>query len=136
MKIFIIVPLDFKVSTLSTVGQQFEKKFGLLSTILGSLGHEVDRLFINADTAKLCINNRRKQLELLAEMFNRITDADEVFLVHRSDVDETPVWWPPVRDLLRGYGIVVHESLDTLLGYKDTRAKVHNEGVKTRLKDC
>lgn len=25
MKIFIIVPLDFKFSTLSTVGQQFEK---------------------------------------------------------------------------------------------------------------
>lgn len=129
MKIFIIVPLDFKFSTLSTVGQQFEKKVGLLSIIFDSLGHSVNRLFINADTAKLCINNRRKQLELLAEMLNRITDADEVFLVHRSDVDETPVWWPPVRDLLRGYGIVVHESLDTLLGYKDTRAKVNKEGV-------
>ena len=129
MKIFIIVPLDFKFSTLSTVGQQFEKKVGLLSIIFDSLGHNVNRLFINADTAKLCINNRRKQLELLAEMLNRITDADEVFLVHRSDVDETPVWWPPVRDLLRGYGIVVHESLDTLLGYKDTRAKVNKEGV-------
>lgn len=25
MKIFIIVPLDFKISTMSTVGQQFEK---------------------------------------------------------------------------------------------------------------
>ena len=36
MRIFIIVPLDFKFSTLSTVGQQFEKKVGLLSTILGS----------------------------------------------------------------------------------------------------
>ena len=129
MKIFIIVPLDFKFSTLSTVGQQFEKKVGLLSIIFDSLGHNVNRLFINADTAKLCTNNRRKQLELLAEMLNRITDADEVFLVHRSDVDETPVWWPPVRDLLRGYGIVVHESLDTLLGYKDTRAKVNKEGV-------
>lgn len=122
MKIFIMVPLDFKFSTLSTVGQQFEKKVGLLSTILGSLGHRVDRLFINADTAKLCTENRRKQLELLADMLNRITDADEVFLVHRSDVDETPVWWPPVRDLLRSYGIVIHESLDTLLGYKDKRA--------------
>lgn len=129
MKIFIIVPLDFKFSTLSTVGQQFEKKVGLLSIIFDSLGHSVNRMFINADTAKLCIANRRKQLELLAEMLNRITDADEVFLVHRSDVDETPVWWPPVRDLLRGYGIVVHESLDTLLGYKDTRAKVNKEGV-------
>ena len=117
-----MVPLDFKFSTLSTVGQQFEKKVGLLSTILGSLGHRVDRLFINADTAKLCTENRRKQLELLADMLNRITDADEVFLVHRSDVDETPVWWPPVRDLLRSYGIVIHESLDTLLGYKDKRA--------------
>jgi hypothetical protein len=129
MKIFIIVPLDFKFSTVSTVGQQFEKKVGLLSIIFDSLGHSVNRLFINADTAKLCINNRRKQLELLAEMLNRITDADEVFLVHRSDVDETPVWWPPVRDLLRGYGITVHESLDTLLGYKDTRVKVNKEGV-------
>ena len=38
MRIFIIVPLDFKFSTLSAVGQQFEKKVGLLSTILGSLG--------------------------------------------------------------------------------------------------
>lgn len=129
MKIFIIVPLDFKFSTLSTVGQQFEKKVGLLSIIFDSLGHSVNRLFINADTAKLCADNRKKQLELLAEMLNRITDADEVFLVYRSDVDETPVWWPPVRDLLRGYGIVVHESLDTLLGYKDTRAKVNKEGV-------
>lgn len=129
MKIFIIVPLDFKVSTLSTVGQQFEKKVGLLSTILGSLGHRMDRLFINADTAKLCTENRRKQLELLAEMLNRITDADEVFLIHRSDTDATPVWWPLMRDLLRGYGIVIHESLDTLLGYKDTRAKVNKEGV-------
>lgn len=129
MKIFIIVPLDFKFSTLSTVGQQFEKKVGLLSIIFDSLGHSVNRLFINADTAKLCTDNRRKQLELLAEMLNRITDADEVFLMHRSDVDETPVWWPPVRDLLRGYGIVVHESLDTLLGYKDTRAKMNKEGV-------
>ena len=117
MKIFIIVPLDFKVSTLSTVGQQFEKKVSLLSIILGSLGHEVDRQFINADTAKLCTDNRRKQLELLADMLNRITDADEVFLVHRCDTDATPVWWPPMRDLLRGYGIVIHESLDTLLGY-------------------
>lgn len=124
MRVFIIIPLDFKVSTLSTVGQQFEKKVGLLSTILGSLGHEVDRLFINADTTKLCTENRRKQLELLADMFNRITDADEVFLIHRSDTDATPVWWPPMRDLLRGYGIVVHESLDTLLGYKNTRAEV------------
>lgn len=124
MRIFIIVPLDFKFSTLSTVGQQFEKKVGLLSTILGSLGHRVDRLFINADTTKLCAENHRKQLELLAEMLNRITDADEVFLVHRSDMDATPVWWPPMRDLLRGYGIVIHESLDTLLGYKDTRAEV------------
>lgn len=122
MKIFIIVPLDFKFSTVSTVGQQFEKRVSLLSTILGSLGHAVDRQFINADTAKLCTDNRRKQLELLAEMFNRITDADEVFLVHRSDTDATPVWWPPMRDLLRGYGIVIHESLDTLLGYKDKRA--------------
>lgn len=26
MKIFIIVPLDFKISMMSTVGQQFEKK--------------------------------------------------------------------------------------------------------------
>lgn len=129
MRIFIIVPLDFKFSTLSTVGQQFEKKVGLLSTILGSLGHRVDRLFINEDTAKLCTENSRKQLELLAEMLNRITDADEVFLVHRSDVDETPVWWPPMRDLLRGYGIVIHESLDTLLGYKDTLVKVNKEGV-------
>lgn len=129
MKIFIIVPLDFKVSTLSTVGQQFEKKVSLLSTILGSLGHEVARQFINADTAKLCTDNRRKQLELLAEMLNRITDADEVFLIHRSDTDATPVWWPPMRDLLRGYGIVVHESLDTLLGYKDTLVKVNKEGV-------
>lgn len=124
MKIFIIVPLDFKLSTLSTVGQQFEKKVGLLSTILDSLGHRVDRLFINADTAKLCTENHKKQLELLAEMLNRITDADEVFLVHRCDTDVTPVWWPPMRDLLRGYGIVIHESLDTLLGYKDTRAEV------------
>lgn len=124
MKIFIIVPLDFKFSTLSTVGQQFEKNVGLLSTILGSLGHRVDRLFINADTTKLCTENRRKQLELLADMLNRITDADEVFLIHRSDTDATPVWWPPMRDLLRGYGIVIHESLDTLLGYKDTRAEV------------
>lgn len=122
MKIFIIVPLDFKFSTLSTVGQQFEKKFGLLSTILGSLGHRVDRLFINADTTKLCTENRRKRLELLADMLNRITDADEVFLVHRCNTDATPVWWPPMRDLLRGYGIVIHESLDTLLGYKDKRA--------------
>ena len=129
MRIFIIIPLDFKISTLSTVGQQFEKKVGLLSTILDSLGHRVDRLFINADTAKLCTDNRRKQLELLAEMFNRITDADEVFLIHRSDTDATPVWWPPMRDLLRGYGIVIHESLDTLLGYKDTRAEVNKEGV-------
>ena len=80
-------------------------------------------------TAKLCTENRRKQLELLAEMLNRITDADEVFLVHRYDTDATPVWWPSVRDLLRGYGIVIHESLDTLLGYKDTRAKVNKEGV-------
>lgn len=127
MRIFIIVPLDFKFSTLSTVGQQFEKKVGLLSTILGSLGHRVDRLFINADTAKLCTENRRKQLELLAEMLNRITDADEVFLVHRSDVDDTPVWWPPMRDLLRSYGIVIHESLDTLLGYKDTLVKVNKD---------
>lgn len=124
MRVFIIIPLDFKFSTLSAVGQQFEKKVGLLSTILGSLGHEVDRLFINADTTKLCTENRRKQLELLADMLNRITDADEVFLLHRSDTDATPVWWPPMRDLLRGYGIVVHESLDTLLGYKDTRAEV------------
>lgn len=124
MRIFIIVPLDFKFSTLSAAGQQFEKKVGLLSTILGSLGHRVDRLFINADTTKLCTDNRRKQLELLAEMLNRITDADEVFLIHRSDTDATPVWWPPMRDLLRGYGIVIHESLDTLLGYKDTRAEV------------
>lgn len=129
MRIFIIVPLDFKVSTLSVVGQQFEKKVSLLSTILGSLGHEVDRQFINADTAKLCTNNHRKQLELLADMLNRIVDADEVFLVHRSDVDATPVWWPPMRDLLRGYGIVIHESLDTLLGYKDTLVKVNKEGV-------
>lgn len=129
MKIFIIVPLDFKVSTLSVVGQQFEKKVGLLSIIFDSLGHSVNRLFINADTAKLCADNRKKQLELLAEMLNRITDADEVFLVHRSDVDETPVWWPPMRDLLRGYGIVIHESLDTLLGYKDTLMKVNKEGV-------
>lgn len=129
MRIFIIVPLDFKFSTLSTVGQQFEKKVGLLSTILGSLGHRVDRLFINADTTKLCTENRRKQLELLADMLNRITDADEVFLIHRSDTDATPVWWPPMRDLLRGYGIVIHESLDTLLGYKDTRAEVNKEGV-------
>lgn len=129
MRIFIIVPLDFKFSTLSTVGQQFEKKVSLLSTILGSLGHEVARQFINADTAKLCTDNRRKQLELLADMLNRITDADEVFLVHRCDTDATPVWWPMVRDLLRGYGIVIHESLDTLLGYKDTRAKVNKEGV-------
>lgn len=90
--------------------------------LLGSLGHRVDRLFINADTTKLCTENRRKQLELLADMLNRITDADEVFLIHRSDTDATPVWWPPMRDLLRGYGIVVHESLDTLLGYKDKRA--------------
>ena len=118
MRIFIIVPLDFKSSTLSVVGQQFEKKVGLLSTILDSLGHRVDRLFINADTAKLCTDNPKKQLELLAEMLNRITDADEVFLIHRSDTDATPVWWPPMRDLLRGYGIVIHESLDTLLGYK------------------
>lgn len=79
MRIFIIVPLDCKVSTLSVVGQQFEKKVSLLSTILGSLGHEVDRQFINADTAKLCTNNHRKQLELLADMLNRIVDADEVF---------------------------------------------------------
>lgn len=129
MKIFIIVPLDFKFSTVSTVGQQFEKRVSLLSTILGSLGHEVDRQFINADTAKLCTNNRRKQLELLADMLNRITDADEVFLIHRSDTDATPVWWPPMRDLLRGYGIVIHESLDTLLGYKDTLVKVNKEGV-------
>lgn len=129
MKIFIIVPLDFKVSTLSVVGQQFEKKVGLLSIIFDSLGHSVNRLFINADTAKLCADNRKKQLELLAEMLNRITDADEVFLVHRSDVDKTPVWWPPMRDLLRGYGIVIHESLDTLLGYKDIWAKVNKEGV-------
>lgn len=129
MRIFIIIPLDFESSTLSVVGQQFEKKVGLLSTILDSLGHRVDRLFINADTAKLCTDNHRKQLELLAEMLNRITDADEVFLVHRSDVDATPVWWPPMRDLLRGYGIVIHESLDTLLGYKDIRAKVNKEGV-------
>lgn len=129
MRIFIIVPLDFKVSTLSVVGQQFEKKVSLLSTILGSLGHEVDRQFINADTAKLCTNNHRKQLELLADMLNRIVDADEVFLVHRSDVDATPVWWPPMRDLLRGYGIVIHESLDTLLGYKDTLVKVNKGGV-------
>lgn len=127
MRIFIIVPLDFKFSTLSTVGQQFEKKVSLLSIIFDSLGHRVDRLFINEDTAKLCADNRKKQLELLAEMLNRITDADEVFLVHRSDVDETPVWWPPVRDLLRGYGIVVHESLDTLLGYKDTLVKVNKD---------
>ena len=84
MKIFIIVPLDFKFSTLSTVGQQFEKKVGLLSIIFDSLGHSVNRLFINADTAKLCADNRKKQLELLAEMLNRITDADEVFLVHRG----------------------------------------------------
>lgn len=124
MKIFIIVPLDFKISMLSTVGQQFEKKVGLLSTILDSLGHRVDRLFINADTTKLCTENRRKQLELLADMLNRITDADEVFLMHRSDTDATPVWWPPMRDLLHSYGIVIHESLDTLLGYKDTRAEV------------
>lgn len=129
MRIFIIIPLDFKFSTLSTVGQQFEKKVSLLSTILGSLGHRVDRLFINADTTKLCTENRRKQLELLADMLNRITDADEVFLIHRSDTDATPVWWPPMRDLLRGYGIVIHESLDTLLGYKDTRAEVNKEGV-------
>lgn len=129
MRIFIIVPLDCKVSTLSVVGQQFEKKVSLLSTILGSLGHEVDRQFINADTAKLCTNNHRKQLELLADMLNRIVDADEVFLVHRSDVDATPVWWPPIRYLLRGYGIVIHESLDTLLGYKDTLVKVNKEGV-------
>lgn len=129
MRIFIIVPLDFKFSTLSTVGQQFEKQVGLLSIIFDSLGHSVNRLFINADTAKLCADNRKKQLELLAEMLNRITDADEVFLVHRSDVDDTPVWWPPVRDLLRGYGIVIHESLDTLLGYKDTLVKVNKEGV-------
>lgn len=120
MKIFIIVPLDFNFSTLSTVGQQFEKKVGLLSTIFDRLGHSVNRLFINVDTAKLCTDNCKKQLELLAEMLNRITDADEVFLVHRSDTNTTPVWWPPVRDLLRGYGIVVHESLDTLLGYKET----------------
>lgn len=124
MKVFLIIPLDFKVSTLSTVGQQFGKKAGLLSSVLGSLGHEVDGQFINADTAKLCTENHRKQLELLADMLNRITDADEVFLVHRSDTDATPVWWPPMRDLLRGYGIVIHESLDTLLGYKDTRAEV------------
>lgn len=129
MRIFIIVPLDFKFSTLSTVGQQFEKNVGLLSTILGSLGHRVDRLFINADTVKLCTDNRKKQLELLADMLNRITDADEVFLVHRSDTDATPVWWPPMRDLLRGYGIVIHESLDTLLGYKGTRTEVDKEGV-------
>lgn len=127
MRIFIIVPLDFKFSTLSTVGQQFEKKVGLLSTILGSLGHRVDRLFINADTTKLCTENRRKQLELLADMLIRITDADEVFLLHQSDTDATPVWWPPMRDLLRGYGIVIHESLDTLLGYKETRAEVDME---------
>lgn len=63
--------------------------------------------------------------KVLAEMLNRITDADEVFLVHRSDTDATPVWWPPMRDLLRSYGIVVHESLDTLLGYKDTQAEVN-----------
>lgn len=124
MKIFIIVPLDFKFSTPSTVGQQFEKKVGLLSTILDSLGHRVDRLFINADTTKLCTENRRKQLELLSDMLNRIVDADEVFLMHRSDTDATPVWWPPMRDLLHSYGIVIHESLDTLLGYKDTRAEV------------
>lgn len=124
MKIFIIVPLDFKFSTLSTAGQQFEKKVGLLSTILGSLGHRVDRLFINADTTKLCTENRRKQSELLSDMLNRITDADEVFLIHWSDTDATPVWWPPMRDLLHSYGIVIHESLDTLLGYKDTRAEV------------
>lgn len=129
MKIFIIVPLDFEFSTLSTVGQQFENKVGLLSNILGSLGHRVDRLFINADTTKLCTENRKKQLELLADMLNRITDADEVFLMHRSDTDATPVWWPPMRDLLRSYGIVIHESLDTLLGYKDTRAEVNKEGV-------
>lgn len=129
MKIFIIVPLDFKISMMSTVGQQFEKKVGLLSIIFDSLGHSVNRLFINTDTAKLCTDNRKKQLELLAEMLNRITDADEVFLVHRSDTDATPVWWPPMRDLLRGYGIVVHESLDTLLGYKDTQAEVNKEGV-------
>lgn len=119
MKIFIIVPLDFKFSTLSIVGQQFEKKVSLLSIIFDSLGHRVDRLFINEDTAKLCADNRKKQLELMVEMLNRITDADKVFLVHRSDVDDTPVWWPPIRDLLCSYGIVVHESLDTLFGYKE-----------------
>ena len=62
MKIFIIVPLDFKISMMSTVGQQFEMKVGLLSIIFDSLVHSVNRLFINTDTAKLCTDNRTKPL--------------------------------------------------------------------------
>lgn len=120
MKIFIIVPLDFRFSPLSIAGKQFEEKTSTLARILNGLGYNVDRLFITDDMAKVYAEDKKKQLESLADMLNRIIGSDAVFLMHRSDMDATPVWWPPMRDLLRGYGIVIHESLDTLLGYKET----------------
>lgn len=124
MKIFIIVPLDFGYSPLSFAGKQYEEKASLLARILDGLGHKVDRLFINDDMAKIYAEDKKKQFEQLADMLNRIIGSDAVFLMHRSDLDATPIWWPPMRDLLHSYGIVIHESLDTLLGYKDTRAEV------------
>lgn len=124
MKIFIIVPLDFSFSPLSIAGKQFEEKTSTLARILNGLGYNVDRLFITDDMAKVYAEDKKKQLESLADMLNRIIGSDAVFLMHRSDMDATPIWWPPMRDLLHNYGIVVHESLDTLLGYKDTRAEV------------
>ena len=109
MRIFIIVPLDFKFSTLSTVGQQFEKKVGLLSTILGSLGHRVDRLFINADTTKLCTENRRKQLERelkpaphasiigVSETMVRSLPATSSVFVPAGSASATTSRWTPKR---------------------------------------
>lgn len=119
MRIFIIVQLDFEFCTLSDLGQQFEAKLSMLSVILSSLGHEVDRLFIHADMAKACAEDRKMALNLMGDMLLHMASADKVFLAHRCANDNMPVWWPPMRDLLHVYNIKVHESLDTLLGYKD-----------------
>lgn len=48
MKIFIIVPLDFKFSTLSTVGQQFEKSEDKLKEFFDRQTHYVIQRLVGA----------------------------------------------------------------------------------------
>ena len=117
MLVYILIPLDFSYATASLAGKQFEEKVGVVSSILTSLGHEVCRMYVTKEQADFYKENKQKHLEMLSNILRDISNADKVFLVHRSSSDITPIWLVPLCDLLNNYGITVHESLDTLLGY-------------------